>query len=66
MRTCDELKPGDKVQYEPHKERGIVKSVHPYTEAVWVVFNCGEDWDNYEIYTGQLTLCKDLTKGWGD
>ena len=43
-----------------------MKSIHPLTEAVWVVFNCGDDWENYQNYTGQLTFCGDLTKGWGD
>lgn len=66
MKTCDELKLGDKVIYGNRKGRGIVKSVHPFTEAVWVVFNCGEDWENYQNYTAQLTFCSDLTKGWSD
>lgn len=65
--------PGNKVHYTPshikdqrrskyNTEKGIVKSV---TEAgVFVVYNCGGDWDNYRNYTAALTNPKDLNHGW--
>lgn len=60
--------PGDKVTYvSPHKQqRGIVKSVvyNPDNEYVFVVYDCGEDWDNYKDYTAARTRLVDLVEGW--
>lgn len=64
------FKPGDKVTFNPpgarkgEREKGIVKAVHPRAEAIWVVFNCGEDWDNYKNYTAALVRIQDLEAGW--
>lgn len=61
-----EFKPGDKVTFNPpgarkgEREKGIVKRVHPIADAIWVVFNCGEDWDNFANYTAQLVKIQDL------
>lgn len=67
MVNTEQLTKGTKVHYAPkHRadiENGIVKDV---TEAgVFVVYNCGDDWDNYENYTAALTNPKDLQLGWG-
>lgn len=71
------LKKGDKVYYQPfyyHNdewENGIVKEIpdqsDPYSYVygtVRVVYNCNDDWDNYENYTGALTNGRDLNLGW--
>ena len=60
---------GDKVTYiQPFsgkKEIGIVKAhVEFSNDYVRVVYNCAEDWDNYENYTSQLTDVNHLVKGW--
>lgn len=56
-------KKGDKVLYNK-VEKGIVK--HGQTERgdVFVVFNCGDNWDKYEDYTACNTPTRLLTKGW--
>lgn len=61
----DNLKPGDTVTYNPghKKEKGIVKSIQD-EEHVFVVYNCGGNWDNYENYTAARTPIEDLEKGW--
>lgn len=62
--------PGDRVTYAPpgsgkvKPEKGIVKAVHPSAEAIWVVFNCGENWENYKDYTAALVRIQDLEAGW--
>lgn len=63
------FKPGDKVCYIPYAgcpfdqlEFGIVKSVRD--ETCWVVFNCGEEWDIYQEYTGQSCSVHQLLEGW--
>lgn len=63
------MKPGDKVHYLPRhgaKENGIVKSVSPDGDRIFVVYKCNEDWDNYRDYTGCSTAPEDLHKGWVD
>lgn len=56
---------GQKVTYKTkfYKEHGIVKGMSG-PEHVFVVYNCNEEWDNYENYTGERTRNKDLIEGW--
>jgi len=66
------MKTGDKVHYIPFKgadksqwENGIVKSINEYNNTtLFVVFNCNEEWDRYNDYTGQSTKINQLRKGW--
>lgn len=66
------LKAGDKVCYvNPYNknewENGIVKSLNDGTDEqynVYVVYNCGDDWDNYMNYRGARTNPMDLEIGW--
>lgn len=62
-----QLKEGDKVHYTTSHgaiQNGIVKSV---TEsAIFVVYSCGGDWENYRDYTGQNTPLERLQLGWKD
>jgi hypothetical protein len=57
---------GERVTYKtPHKtEIGIVKSISD-DENTFVVYNCGNDWKNYNDYTAARTSNKDLRHGWG-
>jgi hypothetical protein len=55
------FKIGDKVNYKG-KENGIIKSLSEY--GAYVVFSCGNDWDNYQNYTAALCGKNDLTLGW--
>lgn len=63
------LKVGDKVHYQPEHysedewDNGIVKRI-PDHRSVFVVYNCGGDWDNYDLYTAALTNGRDLKEGW--
>jgi len=56
---------GTKVTYknEFEEEKGIIKSLSGYTHA-FVVYNCNNDWENYENYTAERTFIGDLEKGW--
>ena len=59
------LKQGDKVAYimfGDKLENGIIKSISG--EYAFVVYKCGEDWDNYMNYTGARTKLSDLIPGW--
>ena len=59
------MKIGDKVTYTPKNESGIIKSfIDGYPDKAFVVFSCGDDWDNYQNYTGQSVLVKNLIHGW--
>ena len=60
------MKIGDKVTYvTPYKqEHGIIKGRCEDLECVFVVYYCGEDWDNFMDYTGASTRIIDLVKGW--
>lgn len=63
------LKPGDKVTYRAFgriQERGIVKKVKEDSRQAFVVYKCGEDWDNYREYTAALTNFEDLSLSWGE
>jgi hypothetical protein len=55
---------GDKVCYIPKLENGIVKSIHENGHILYVVYKCGEDWENYMSYTGESTNIEDLRAGW--
>lgn len=62
------LSKGQKVTYAPdygEPERGKVKSFSEDPNFVFVVYNCGGNWDNYENYTAARTNIKDLKLGWG-
>lgn len=39
-------------------EKGRIKSWND--KFIFVVYKCGENWDNFENYTGQATKEKDL------
>ena len=65
------LRVGDRVHYQPSHygednwENGIIKEVRDnILKSVWVVYNCGGNWDNYVNYTGAKTNLKDLKLGW--
>lgn len=71
MKKLEEFKPGDKVCYQPEYwkeqgrfENGIVKEFLNKYNEIRVVYHCGEDWENYQNYTGALTPIKDLKRGW--
>jgi len=59
---------GKKVHYcAPHgaRENGIVKSFNDMDDTVvFVVYNCADDWDNFQDYTGASTKIADLKPGW--
>jgi len=63
-----EFKEGDKVHYVyPYSrniENGIVKSVRDFSNIVFVVYKCDNDWNNYEKYTAEPTPIKDIIHGW--
>lgn len=52
---------GDKVTWKGI-ENGMIKKIDQ--SKVWVVFNCGDDWKNYQNYTAALCNIRDLTPGW--
>lgn len=66
---------GDKVHYDPLRqvagtisekkkyENGIVKEIVS-ANYVRVVYNCGNDWDNFSNYTAARTSVRDLFYGW--
>ena len=56
-------KKGEKILYD-NKEKGIVKTNQTDTSFVFVVFNCGGDWENFENYTAQNTPTNKISKGW--
>jgi len=60
------MKKGSKVTYVTANKRevGIVKSEHDNPNYLFVVFNCGGEWDKYEDYTAALTRTSDLIRGW--
>lgn len=64
------LNVGDKVHYQPKwmdktAENGILKEFPSHTpNRVRVVYNCGDDWENYQNYTSILTRVEDLKYGW--
>lgn len=56
---------GDYVVYQTQKDNvykkeiGRVKGTN-YSGDYFVVYNCADDWDNYEDYTGACTKSEDL------
>jgi hypothetical protein len=62
-----ELEPGTRVHYkkcaECKEENGIVKRIKNL-DGVYVVYNCFDDWANYQNYTAALTPIRDLKLGW--
>lgn len=62
---------GDKVHYQPSHyederwENGLIKEIREgVTDSIWVVYNCGGNWDNYRDYTSAKTNLRDLKLGW--
>ena len=64
------VKSGDKVHYYPDHfelkdiENGIVKSFGRNEGFIFVVYNCNNDWKNYQNYTAASTNVRDLCMGW--
>lgn len=66
------LRIGDKVHYQPKHykeadkwENGIIKEIQEENlDGVWVVYNCGDNWNNYKDYTSALTNLRDLKLHW--
>lgn len=56
---------GDKVTYSTSykKEYGIVKRIADEDNS-FVVYNCDNNWDDFENYTAARTSNKDLILGW--
>jgi hypothetical protein len=52
---------GKWVVYSPHSKREIGRLKSWSEHGVFVVYNCGDDWDDFENYTAALTPAKDLT-----
>lgn len=63
-----EIRLGQKVHFKHNElakgENGIVKEIPEGKRWVRVVFKCGDDWENYEKYTGALTDVSTLKDGW--
>ena len=71
MKDIAQLRIGQKVHYQPEHygpdrwENGMIKEIRENnSEAVFVVYNCAGDWDNYRNYTSALTNLSDLNLGW--
>lgn len=72
IRDIAQLKIGQKVYYQPDHykdidrwENGMIKEIrHDNFDAVFVVYNCGGDWKNFENYTSALTNLRDLNINW--
>ena len=70
MVEVDKLTTGQKVYYQPEHykaenkfENGLVKSISKLG-GVFVVYNCDNDWYNFENYTAANTNPEDLYIGW--
>jgi len=61
------FKVGDKVTYfhtnTTAGQKGIIKSLSNNMD-IFVVYNCNNDWKNYQDYTGQNTPIENLKHGW--
>lgn len=42
------------------KEKGRIKRFDNKAQVAWVVYNCNNDWDNYQSYTAAATHYKHL------
>jgi len=69
--SITDLKEGQRVHYQPshyHEnkwENGIIKEIRKgRDDGVWVVYNCGGNWDRYKDYTGAMTNLSDIKIGW--
>ena len=67
----DDIRIGDRVHYQPAHfpkdewENGIVKSIAKHNPGhVFVVYSCGDDWENYKNFTAAATNVIDLHRGW--
>lgn len=63
----EDLSIGQKVHYTTNPagmENGIVKEITDH--AVFVVYNCAGNWDQYQNYTGANTNPRDLQPGWAN
>jgi len=62
----NKIKRGMKVTYvTPHRiETGIVKRICENEDSAFVVYNCGENWNEYQDYTAAKTKLENLKKGW--
>lgn len=65
------LEKGDKVCYIPYKDapqhkwqNGIVKYRQVSLSHVFVVYNCANDWENFENYTAARTDVSSIIEGW--
>jgi hypothetical protein len=62
------FKIGDHVRFIKKSDgksvNGRVKAVHNIQKYVYVVFNCGGNWDHFMSYTSELTNIDDLELGW--
>jgi len=59
------MQEGSLVHYVPfvgQKQNGRIKSISG--SHAYVVYKCGDDWDNYQNYTGILTPLVQLKEGW--
>lgn len=70
MNQTEIFEPGQTVHYQPEHyknegrwENGIVKSV-AQNGGVFIVYNCGGNWDEYMNYTAVNTNPGDLKPGW--
>jgi len=60
----ERIKEGIKVTYlRDRKEKGIIKSISD-NKHVFVVYNCGGNWDDYKNYIAARTEISDLKLGW--
>jgi hypothetical protein len=61
------MQTGDRVTYLSFGkvERGIIKSISD-ADHVFVVYNCGGNWDRYFDYTAARTEICDLVAGWAE
>lgn len=63
----EKLSPGDFVHYIPlvgSMENGRIKSIHG--DTAFVVYNCNDEWNRYQEYTGCGTNISELRPGWID
>lgn len=63
----EELYVGCKVSYinaNGTVDKGIVKAIDHKNDTCFVVYNCNEDWENYEHYTGVNTRVDYIKVGW--
>lgn len=66
MKTIEPYEFGDRVTYVNkygNWEKGRVKYQSTPTVA-FVVYNCNDDWEHFQDYTGAATDIEDLKPGW--